>query len=237
MNLRPLLFAFVLANWSGWPIPSMAADRQSCPVTRPPDPPFTPPAPYSSNVGSDEFLYGGPSLWTVVYPDWHIHSGGKLPFFRQGWKTGERPRLTVVARRLDGEGPLVWSGLAGSGFMEGKGLAGMFMTTGIDIPSSGCWEIGARYVDASRDGSYSRLSRLYGLGGTLVCVLSPAAAEVRCVKVDRASPVSVLFSKYEVSLAVVSTPSRGTASVASPVAVFRSEQSQNGAALSSQPDR
>ena len=60
-----------------------------------------------------------------------------------------RPRLTVAARRLDSEGPLVWNGLAGSGFIEGKGLAGMFMVTGIDIPSSGCREIGAHYVDVS----------------------------------------------------------------------------------------
>ena len=30
--------------------------------------------------------------------------------------------------------------------MEGEGLEGMFMVTGIDIPSSGCWEIAARYI-------------------------------------------------------------------------------------------
>jgi hypothetical protein len=131
---------------------TLSADMASCPVTRPPDPPFRPPAPYSASAGSHEFLYGSSALWTVVDPDWHIHSGGKLPFFRQGydWKKSGRPRLTVVARRLDGKAPLVWSGLAGSGFEEGKGLEGMFMVTGIDIPSSGCWEIGAQYVDDSR---------------------------------------------------------------------------------------
>jgi hypothetical protein len=56
-----------------------------------------------------------------------------------------------VARRLDGGGPLVWNGLAGSGFIEGKGLEGMFMVTGVDVPSSACWEIGAQYVDDGRD--------------------------------------------------------------------------------------
>jgi hypothetical protein len=88
-------------------------------------------------------LYGSAALWTIVYPDWHVHSGGKLPCFRQGydWRKGGRPRLTVVARRLDGEGPLVWSELAGSGFIEGKGLEEMFMVTGI----------GAQYVDTSGD--------------------------------------------------------------------------------------
>ena len=45
------------------------------------------------------------------------------------------------------KGRWFWSGLAGSGYDEGKGLEGMFMVTGIDIPSSGCWEIAAHYVD------------------------------------------------------------------------------------------
>ena len=70
------------------------------------------------------------------------------PFWRVGfdWRKEGRPRLTVVARRLDHNGPLVWNDLPGSGFMEGEGLEGMFMVTGIDIPSSGCWEIAARYI-------------------------------------------------------------------------------------------
>jgi hypothetical protein len=153
VNCRCLFLIFLLANCSGRPASSVAADRQNCPITRPSDRPFVPPQPYSPTVGSDEFLYGSAALWTLVYPGWHVHSGGKLPFFRQGWDDtkAQRPRLTVGARRLDGEGPLVWSGLATSGFLEGKGLAGMFMVTGIDIPSSGCWEIGAQYVDTSRD--------------------------------------------------------------------------------------
>src|SRR5215469_1000129 len=151
MNLRSPFLIFLLA--SKLLTSSLAAEQKRCPVTRPSDPPFVPPQPYSPTAGRDEFLYGGPALWTVVYSNWHIHSGGKLPFFRQGfvWTTNVRPRLTVVARRLNGEGPLVWSDLPGSGFMEGKGSAGMFMVTGIDIPSSGCWEIGAQYIDESRD--------------------------------------------------------------------------------------
>jgi len=153
VNCRGLFLIFLLANCSGWLASSVAANRQNCPTTRPPDRPFVPPPPYSPTAGSNEFLYGSAALWTIVYPGWHVHrDGGKLPFFRQGFVDAkERPRLTVVARPLNGEGPLVWSGLATSGFMEGKGLAGMFMVTGIDIPSSGCWEIGAQYVDTSRD--------------------------------------------------------------------------------------
>jgi len=148
MMCRRLFFAFLLVSCSGWPSPSLAADQQNCRVTRPSDHPFVPPAPYSPSVGSREFLYGSPALWTVIYPDWHIHSGGKLPFFRVGydWMKEMNPRLTVVARRLDGEAPLVRNGWTNNASIEGRGMAGMFMVTGIDIPTSGCWEIAARCV-------------------------------------------------------------------------------------------
>jgi hypothetical protein len=53
--------------------------------------------------------------------------------------------IAVVARRLDGEGRGV-ERLAGRRFVEGQGLAVMFMVTGIDIPPSGCCEIAARYI-------------------------------------------------------------------------------------------
>ena len=137
---RGLFFAFLLANCSGWINPVLAADRWSCPVTRPPVHPFVPPAPYSAGAGENEFLYGSPALWTVICPNWHIHSGGKLPFMRQGydWMKEKDPRLTVVARRLDRSEPLVWNGWANNASIEGQGLAGMFMVTGIDIPSAGC---------------------------------------------------------------------------------------------------
>jgi len=97
-------------------------------------------------------MYGSPALWTIIYPDWHVHGGSKLPFFRQGydWMKEKDPRLTVVARRLDREQPLVWNGWANSASIEGKGISGMFMATGINIPTSGCWEITAHYVE-SRD--------------------------------------------------------------------------------------
>lgn len=107
-------------------------------------------------------FFGSAALWTLVYPGWHVHSGGKLPFFREGYDrmNGGRPRLTFAARRLDGEEALVWSDLAGGGFTEGKGLAGMFMVTGIDIPSSGCWEINAHYgsPDGEKPGNVQTLT-------------------------------------------------------------------------------
>jgi hypothetical protein len=119
-------------------------NTRGCLVTGPSDHPFVPPKPYWAGHGDGEFYYGNPALWTIVYPGWHIHSGGKLPFWRVGydWKNEEDPRLTVVARRLDHEAPLVWNGWANNAWDK----FGSFMTTGVDLPSSGCWEIAAHYV-------------------------------------------------------------------------------------------
>jgi hypothetical protein len=39
----------------------------------------------------------------------------------------------------------------GSGSEEGKRVEGMFMVTGIDVPSSGCWENTARYAAVEPD--------------------------------------------------------------------------------------
>lgn len=119
-------------------------NTRGCPATRPSDHPFVPPKPYYAGHGDGEFYYGTPALWTIVYPGWHIHGGGKLPFWRVGydWMKEKDPRLTVVARRLDYEAPLVWNGWANNAW----DTFGSFMTTGVDIPSSGCWEIAAHYV-------------------------------------------------------------------------------------------
>ena len=69
-----------------------------------------------------------------------------MGFRRQGYDSMKEmePLLTVVARRLDRPEPLVWNGSANYG---GEGLNG-FMVTGIDIPSTGCWEIAAHYVQS-----------------------------------------------------------------------------------------
>ena len=148
MRSRCLFLALSLAILTGCLCPSLAADKHGCPFTKPSDHPFLPPPPYKSDVGIGEFWYGTPALWTLIYPRWRVHSGGKLPYFRQGydWLNETSPRLTVVARRLGGNAPLVWNGYANNASIEGEGAAGMFMVTGVDIPASGCWEIAAHYV-------------------------------------------------------------------------------------------
>ena|SRR5579864_1438058 len=152
MRSRCVFLALSFIISAGCLCPSLAASKRKCPVTKPSDHPFAPPPPYKSDVGRDEFLYGTPALWTLIYPRWRLRSGAhgqKLPYFRQGydWMKEPAPLLTVVARRLDSNAPLVWNGgYANNAIIEGEGEAGMFMVTGVDIPSSGCWEIAAHYL-------------------------------------------------------------------------------------------
>jgi hypothetical protein len=125
MNLKHLFFIllpFVVACGGK----AAAAAPQGCAVTRPSDRGFVPPPYNSAKLGNDEFFWGTPALWRVICSNWHIHSGGKLPYFRKGYNAMKEkdPRLVVVARRLDKVEPMVWNGWAN---MAGAGGGGDFM--------------------------------------------------------------------------------------------------------------
>lgn len=120
---------------------------EACPVTKPPAHPFGPRSPYRTNHGPDQFWYGTESLWTLlgVHGVWHVDSHGtKLTYWRRGfdWQK-DKPDLTVVAKRLDNEAPIVAADPANAVFI-GNGSA---MMTGIGIPSTGCWKVTAQYRD------------------------------------------------------------------------------------------
>ena len=136
-----------LAFATGFPVLSLADGLHGCPVTKAPDSVFVPPAPYRGDVGSGQFLYGTPDLWTVIHNRWRVHGGSKLPYFRQGFdaKKEPDPQLSVVARPLDGPDPIVWAGWANSASID-ETPQGMFMVTGLSIPTAGCWEISAHYT-------------------------------------------------------------------------------------------
>ena len=128
-------------------------DENGCPVTKAPDNPFIPPPPHRPSKANDgRFLYGTPALWTIVGTGW---SGSKLPFFSRefDWKKENDPRLSVVARRLDGPATLVWSGWVNSGGppyttngVKDDYTDNGFMVTELNLPTAGCWEISARYA-------------------------------------------------------------------------------------------
>ena len=126
---------------------------QSCPVTRPPAHPFVPPPPYSSKISPDGFWFGTNKLWTFLPGD-GTWSGlphytptdptfrQKLFFWRQGydWRKDPQPISVVTGRRLDSPAsPLLSDDHANNG-------AGGIVT-GINLPTLGCWEIKAHYID------------------------------------------------------------------------------------------
>jgi hypothetical protein len=128
----------------------------TCAITRPPHPPYTPPRPYPSKLPNNWFWFGTDKLWVGLPPDgtWSLgHYEPTNPAFRQkliwyrnGYKAKVEPksRLTVIGKRLDAwappmevDGPnAAW----GSGHPEEP-----FMTVGLNIPTTGCWEITGQY--------------------------------------------------------------------------------------------
>lgn len=131
------------------------SDRQACDVTRP-DPPFVAPRPYLASppeyYGSEWF--GSDALWTMLHRDGEVWSG--LPHGSDGvsqktfwWSVDwppdaePEPAITVVGTRLDGSG--VFSFGPGTNASADFGTA---MLVGIEIPTSGCWQITGRYRDA-----------------------------------------------------------------------------------------
>ena len=156
-RLLPLLFLMSL--------PSLALSQQdhstkavvpgSCPVTKPADRPFLPPLPYKAKPSVGQFWFGTDRLWTTL-PVSGMWSGlphytpndptfrQKIAFWRQGFDphTEPRPNLTVTGRRVDAPTIPLQS--------DGKGIGAwtkddQFIGTGVNFPTTGCWEITASY--------------------------------------------------------------------------------------------
>jgi|SRR5215472_3750173 len=129
---------------------------KSCPITKPPDHPFIPPAPYPAETGSDSFWFGNERLWTMVRADgtWkglpHYTPDDptfrqKLFWWRQGYnvRTEPQPKLTVTGTRLGSSAPpLVLADRASNGWVQADQP---FMVVGINLPTLGCWKITAHY--------------------------------------------------------------------------------------------
>jgi len=124
----------------------------SCPVTRRPEKPFVPPAPYPATPGERSFWLGSERLWTIVIDEgtWGwvrrgtrgIQLTQKLFWFRQGYdyRTRQERALRVTGRRLDGPAPPADIGPPTNGYTDV-----WFMVVGIYLPEPGCWEITGDY--------------------------------------------------------------------------------------------
>ncbi|MGH2436742.1 MAG: hypothetical protein ACRDFA_07095 [bacterium] len=130
----------------------------SCPVTVPSDPLFSPPAPYPVQAPSaGRFWYGTVGLWTMLKAD-GVWSGvpptegyrrgyrDKVFWWRPGYdgRTEQRPKLTVSGKRLDGDAPRLFVSAATNAHVEDFG--GWTMLTALDIPTTGCWELTGSYL-------------------------------------------------------------------------------------------
>jgi hypothetical protein len=134
--------------------PGNTTDRvpSHCPVTRPPDPAFIPPAPFPAKENS-RFWLGTKALWTSLYEDgiWRgiVSPSGtrdKFWWWREGWRfdtdfRANEPGLIINARRIDGDAPEVRAPrVTNAG--EGEGSAMLLV---LELPTHGCWQITANY--------------------------------------------------------------------------------------------
>jgi hypothetical protein len=135
MFSRPIVVAIALASTL------LAAD---CPVTRPPDPAFVPSAPSSQARPGFDFLYGSDVLWTLLQTSgvWRV-LGEKVWMWSNAFdrRIEPVPSLVVTGRRLDGNSPPFRSKRATHGCFDGT----CAMLAGVDLPSTGCWEITGQY--------------------------------------------------------------------------------------------
>ncbi|MEZ4515799.1 MAG: hypothetical protein R3C44_02805 [Chloroflexota bacterium] len=97
--------------------------------------------------GTVHLNYGQVCNWTAVgIPPLSEGSGygQKVVFWDEeyDWITNQQPELTLTGRRLDGKAPRVEVDHATNGYTP---EFGPFMLTGVEIPTTGCWEITGAY--------------------------------------------------------------------------------------------
>jgi|SRR5215510_4765335 len=130
---------------------------ETCLVTKPAMQPFVPPSPYPAKPSRGSFWFGTDRLWTAL-PETGAWIGlghytpsdptfrQKLQFWRQGFDAhvATKAKLMLTGKRIDSAAlPLMTDG-PGSPAWTGDD---QFFMTGINFPTTGCWEITAHYDD------------------------------------------------------------------------------------------
>jgi len=128
----------------------------TCPVARVQHPSYVPPLPYPQRIGEGYFWYGSDALWIALPATgvWNLgHYRPDEPTFRQKllWhrkgynaKAEPDPPLIVSGRRLDESAPPLDIDGPHGAWLSGDPRQ-QFMTTGLNIPATGCWEITGQY--------------------------------------------------------------------------------------------
>ena len=118
----------------------------SCPVTIPPQPGFSPPAPYPrAPVGVGAVWYGTERLWTALDAD-GSRQRAKSVWWSTAFLGGRRepePEIAVSWRRLDVYAPSIVDPAPGTNAFTTE--EGWWMIAGLDPDEPGCWEVTASY--------------------------------------------------------------------------------------------
>jgi hypothetical protein len=128
-------------------------DTTNCPITPVVEPPFSPPPPYPRTAPPGTFWFGTERLWTMITVGgtWRGLSRNdsglrqKVFWWYPGFdgRTEPQPELTVTGVRLDHAGWFTRLPPATNAFNAGFG--GWTILTGIDVPTTGCWELTGSY--------------------------------------------------------------------------------------------
>ncbi len=124
---------------------------ESCPVTKPSDQPFVAPSPYPPQAPKGSSWFGTDGLWTLIGTDPRWPMGQKTFWWRKEWgrykwiPEEQASKLTVTARRLDGDAPPADILKSNSSYREQDWKA--FLVGGINFSVPGCWEVTGRYED------------------------------------------------------------------------------------------
>ena len=136
--------------------PALQGSQAACSITRAPQPPFIPPAPYSIQAPGGDFWYGSPALWTAIahsgtWPGLPYESGSyvqKVFWWRDGydWRSEPSPQLSVRGVRIGGPAKPLEASAATNAFGTDIGSSMLVL---IHIPTSGCWHITGQYKETS----------------------------------------------------------------------------------------
>jgi hypothetical protein len=137
--------------------PAVQSQQATCPITRPPQPQFIPPAAYPTTAPSAEFWYGTPLLWTAIptsgtWSDLPYESGSyiqKVFWWRDAsdWRSESGIlQLNVKGVRTDGRAKPLIASTATNAFAADIGSSMLVL---VQIPAQGCWKITGQYKDAS----------------------------------------------------------------------------------------
>ena len=126
----------------------------SCPLTRAPAVPFTPPRLPEMGKDDSDFYFGTEKLWTALPKSgavwgWAPRAPGNADLTAKiFWGSVDydhhkegNANLKVTGRRLDGDAPPLWT------LPTTNALGDPYdaMLTGVYVPTPGCWEITGEY--------------------------------------------------------------------------------------------